>query len=42
MRQSELYFALAVLFALYLTWRVTSSVRKTMKSTPDEEQQDTE
>ncbi|WP_268884541.1 hypothetical protein [Alicyclobacillus suci] len=42
MRQSELYFALAVLFALYLTWRVTSSIRKTMKSTPEEDPQDTE
>ncbi|MFB5190065.1 hypothetical protein [Alicyclobacillus fastidiosus] len=35
MRQSEIYFALAVMFALYLTWRVTSAVRKTMKRTSE-------
>ncbi|WAH38480.1 hypothetical protein [Alicyclobacillus dauci] len=32
MRDSNLYFALAILFAMYLTWRILASVRKTMKA----------
>lgn len=37
MRDSELYFVLAGLFALYLTWRIATTVRHTLKADRESE-----